>query len=521
MRKITALLLAVMMMAALLPAAVAEEKALWFEDGLEISVFASTWAPHNIEDEQFTPFPAIKEATNVSFKFDWRAQNDDYATQLGTLLGMGMENLPDMINPESYGIMNLVNEGAIVPLDDYLAEYGPNIVAAVGEENLATWRAGDGHIYTITGVIKIPGAMTNMIRKDWLDALGMEIPTTWDEYLTMWRAFRDNDCNGDGDPTNEIPLAYNTDANGEQSLIGLLNAFGIKCSKDCQFCVMPDGTYGLVYDHPEYPAFLEAVQALRAEGILDSEFGSRDQSTLFTVMDSGLVGNAWTWSERASVSSTALRSSGDEDALWQTVVPIPGPKGEQHNYSRDWKYTSWCITANCDEQKIIDIIKFFNWYFSEEGYTIANFGKEGVTFDYVDGKPVMRPEVVAKGFTSARELGLDYMPFPHYRLQESFMQCLVNGQSYEDLTEQVKSFYDGLFVINNPYFYSLPPVLDTEAYVEYHADLIKSGVCVLRDQCIAGQITVDEFFAAYEELKEEGLQEVIDQGNEAYQILAQ
>jgi len=268
MRKRIAMLLAVMLLAALLPTAFAEDKALWFEDGLELSVFGTTWAPHNIEEEEFTPFPAIKEATNVSFKFDWR-QKTDYETQLGTLLGMGIENLPDLINPESYGIMNLVNEGAIVPLDEYLEEYGPNIIAAVGEENMVTWRAGDGHIYTITGVVKIPGAMTNMIRKDWLDALNLEVPTTWDEYLTVWRAFRDNDCNGDGDPTNEIPLAYNTDANGEQSMIGLLNAFGIKCSKDCQFTVMDDGTYGFVYDHPRYPEFLEAVQMLYKEGILD------------------------------------------------------------------------------------------------------------------------------------------------------------------------------------------------------------------------------------------------------------
>lgn len=520
MKKSIAMLLAILLLAALLPAAVAEDKALWFEDGLELSVFGTTWAPHNIEEEEFTPFPAIKEATNVSFKFDWR-QKTDYETQLGTLLGMGIENLPDLINPESYGIMNLVNEGAIVPLDEYLEEYGPNIIAAVGEENMVTWRAGDGHIYTITGVVKIPGAMTNMIRKDWLDALDLEVPTTWDEYLAVWRAFRDNDCNGDGDPTNEIPLAYNTDANGEQSMIGLLNAFGIKCSKDCQFTVMDDGTYGFVYDHPRYPEFLEAVQMLYKEGIIDKEFASRDQSSLFTIMDSGLVGNAWTWAERASVSSTALRSSGDEDALWLSLTPIPGPYGDQHTYSRDWKYTSYCVSANCDEQKIIDIVKFFNWYFSEEGYTIANYGKEGVNFDYVDGKPVMRPEVVATGFTSARELGLDYMPFPHYRLQDSFMQCLTNGLAYDELTEQVQSFYDGLFVINEPYFYSLPPTLDTEEYVEYHSELIKSGVCVLRDQCIAGQITVEEFFEGYAELKEEGLQEVIEAGQAAYAIIAQ
>ena len=48
----------------------------------------------DVRNEEFTPFPAIKEATNVSFKFDWRQQSD-YNTQLGTLLSGGLENLPD------------------------------------------------------------------------------------------------------------------------------------------------------------------------------------------------------------------------------------------------------------------------------------------------------------------------------------------------------------------------------------------------------------------------------------------
>ena len=51
MKKRIAMLLAVLLLAALLPAAVAEDKALWFEDGLELSVFGTTWAPHNIEEE--------------------------------------------------------------------------------------------------------------------------------------------------------------------------------------------------------------------------------------------------------------------------------------------------------------------------------------------------------------------------------------------------------------------------------------------------------------------------------------
>ena len=65
----------------------------------------------------------------------------------------------------------------------------------------------------------------------------------------------------------------------------------------------------------------------------------------------------------------------------------------------------------------------------------------------------------------------------------------------------------------------MPPTLETSAYNEYRGELIigSSGVCALRDQCVAGQVSVDDFFAKYEELKSRGLEEVIEEGNEAYQ----
>ena len=107
-----------------------------------------------------------------------------------------------------------------------------------------------------------------MVRQDWLDDLGMDTPETWEDWLSYWRGVRDNDLNGNGDPADEIPLALAQSADGERSLTQLLNAFGIAASNDTQFCLLDDGTYTMVYEHPRYPAFLEAVAGLYAEGLL-------------------------------------------------------------------------------------------------------------------------------------------------------------------------------------------------------------------------------------------------------------
>ena len=492
---------------------------LYFENGLEITGMGIHYNNYPTEFDGCYYFPAIKALTNATINIDWRVV-DNYATQIATTLASG--KLPDIIvaGNAGSGVMNLVSEGAVVPLDDYI-DLMPNIVAAVGEDRMAAWRQADGHIYTIPTIVDVPGSQSVMIRQDWLDQLGMEAPTTWDGWVAMWRAFKENDMNGNGDKTDEIPLALEQGENGERCMASLLNAFGIKASADCQFCLLDDGTYTMVYEHPRYKEFLQAVQDLYKEGLIDSEFSTRTQAELFTVMDSGLVGSTMTWAERAKLSSYSNQEAGDADALWTCVTPITGPYGDQCTQERAAVTSVWCITqAAADAGKVEDIVKLFNWNYSEEGINLYNYGIEGETYDIVDGQAVLKPEVVADGFVGYRLLGMEYEPFGGKWLTNAFMQCLFSGATVEDLDAPSASFYSGLAVVNQGFYYPMPKTLETDAYVEYRAEMITTGVCPLRDQAIAGQITVDDFVTKYENLKTQGLQEVIDAGTAAYALLS-
>jgi len=482
---------------------------------MNITVTAQHWAPHPLPAEDSIIFKTIAETQNVKFTFDWR-QASDYGAQVATLLASG--KLPDLLDPSGYGIMALVKEGAIIQLDGYLEKYGKNIIAAIGESNMASWKSADGHIYNIPGIyMNLKGAQSMMIRKDWLDKLNLKEPSTWNEWLTVWRAFRDNDMNGDGDKSNEIPLCLEAGDNGERSMASLLCAFGIQASEDTQFCIY-QGRYIPVYEHPRYLEFLEAVAGLYKEGILDKEFTTRTMNEQFKIMDNGLCGSTMTWAERASISTTVNREAGNRNALWKCVAPIKGPYGDQSTQARDWRCTpGLCITISAEKAgKVEGIIKFFDWFFSAKGIELYSFGVEGKTFDYVSGKPVLKPAIIANRFTSMRAAGLDYEPFPGIWTVEAYMQCLTSGQSYNQLPDMVQSFYDGLFTVNNDYFYFQPDTLETDAYVSNRASLITTGVCVLRDRCIAGQITPAQFKSQYDALKGRGFQAIIDQGAAAY-----
>jgi protein TonB len=84
---------------------------------------------------------------------------------------------------------------------------------------------------------------------------------------------------------------------------------------------------------------------------------------------------------------------------------------------------------------------------------------------------------------------------------DSYMQILTGGKSYEELTEPMKYFYDALY-LNDPYFFTLVPLFDTESYIEYGAEF-KSKLTGIFAQTVVGELTVDEFYAQYEAIKAE------------------
>jgi putative aldouronate transport system substrate-binding protein len=517
MKKVLALVLAAMVLLSLGTVVAEKSPNLYFDKELSIKGMGIHFNNYPTAFDGTFYFPTILERTNARVEIDWRVI-ENYGTQVATLLASG--ELPDILVAGDYGVTNLASEGAIIPLDDYL-DLIPNIVAAVGEKRMANWRSADGHIYTIPTIVDVPGSQSVMIRQDWLDALGMKAPETWEEWLALWRGIRDQDMNGNGDLNDEIPLALEKGANGERCLASLLNAFGIACSADTQFCVLEDGTYTLVYEHPRYPEFLQAVQDLYKEGLLDQEFATRTQAELFTAMDSNLVGTCMTWAERAKLSTLTNREGGDANALWACVPPITGPHGDRMTQERAAVTGVWCITTAAEKAgKVEDILKLFNWNFSEEGIILYNYGIEGVHHDLVDGKRVLRPEYISKGFVDYRLAGMEFEPFGGKWLTDAFTQCLFAGKSLQELDDAAQAFYNGLAVVNNGFYYSMPQTLATEAYTEYAAETINTGVCVIRDQCIAGQISVDEFFKQYEAFKPVGLQEILDKGAEAYAKLS-
>ena len=138
---------------------------------------------------------------------------------------------------------------------------------------------------------------------------------------------------------------------------------------------------------------------------------------------------------------------------------------------------------------------------------LYNYGIEGLTYNVVEGVPTLNLEIVKNGFTDYRTIGMECEPFGGLWETNAFMQCLFAGETLENLNAAYKSFWNGLNSegVNKGHYYPMPPTLETEAYIEYRGELIIGSAGILCAISVAGQLSVDDFFAKYEELKGRGL----------------
>lgn len=470
------------------------------DDEYDFTIMTSYWTPFDPENNLVK---YVEDATGLKVKIDYQLSSD-YATKVNSVLMGG--DIPDVII--GVGATSLLDQGAIIPLTEYYTEeYMPNILAGLTESDYVYLKnASDGEIYSFPYKHDMPEAMSFIIRTDWLEKLNLEKPQSWDEWVNVWRAFRDNDVNGNGDATDEVPFTGNA--------YSLMPAFGIVVSCQSQgnyVTTMPDGSYNLLWEHPNYRTYLENMAMMYSEGLLDVEFASRSLTESYAVMNSGIGGSMQAFAEQSLTTTTALREI-NPDEKCECIEPVAGPLGDKLIPARSTISQKGCVTVN-GADKIEKICKFFDYLWSEDGMTLMNYGVEGVHFNYdANNKPkIVSPYV--DSFANARGAGINFQMLPTCWTVDSYTQILTQGKTYEELSDANQFFYDGLF-LNDPYFANLAPQLTTDAYSEYNADIIPA-IKELQANAITGRISIDDFFAGYEALKPMGLQAIIEANAQA------
>ena len=400
MKKVLSFLCALAMLASLVSFAVAEEpvEITYFRQELNRNVAAyyseTAW------------FQELENRLNIKLTILGPASSDDYNTAVNAMLVSG--EYPDLLyfdwTQYSGGAMAGVEDGVIVPISE-IPEYKekvPNWFKVI-EENDEVRRAvtqDDGSIVTFCHWepnIARSAYWGYAIRKDWLDRLGLAVPTTVDEAYEVLKAFKEQDANGNGDPNDEIPFSCcNWWGTAHPGFDTLAAAFSLKVNVMYRDPQAGKITYWTEYNNGEnFKAYVETMRKWYEEGLIDEEFVSQkydgwtakitgDKVDMFFCFPDSV--GSWEDSIKQTLKDNAYGNP--DDVCIYGLVPLKGIDGVPYTYDNDNAMVSFAganqptviTTAAVKNGHIEKCLELLNYLYSEEGSELNNWGVEGVSY---------------------------------------------------------------------------------------------------------------------------------------------
>ena len=285
---------------------------------IELTVLTMRWGDMGDSFTQNQWLIDLEERTNI--RINWQVvSSSDWPEQRGIMLAS--RRLPDIIMGHmTFGDADIMNNLEFFhPLDDLIERYMPNYRRAM--ELVPTLRNisvfPDGRIYSLARNLPARPQTRNhpVINRQWLDELGLEIPTTIDELTDVLRAFRDMGPIGG---SRRFPLSFHGSIH-----IDLLNPFGITDIHE-SFMTVRDGVPFFWPASPEYREALRWVRQLWVEGLIDPETFTQDFAMLTgkRLNPSGpQIGMSFEWTHDAVFGHWSYQ--------YVAIPPIAGPDGRR------------------------------------------------------------------------------------------------------------------------------------------------------------------------------------------------
>ena len=353
----------------------------------EMSVWSVLAAELPIDPESSEVWNAVEE--RVGIDLEWNMISTEIKDEQFSLI-MASGDLPDIISYyEGRGGYAAINrfgeEGAFVPLQDLIEEHAPNLrqILLDDPEIRRTITAQDGNIYYVPMMAAINAARGWFIRYDWLEAVGLDVPTTTDELYEVLVAFRDGDPNGNG-LEDEVPLVFRR--RGDDAFYNI-RALAYAFDADMDW-VVRNGRVVFGPSEPQYRDYLAYIQRLYGEGLIDREVLTRTGNPRTELFSDDRAGAIHDWfASTANLNDTL----GGEIAGFELRHFSPPVGTVDEPYTRIQMSTvrndgAWAIsTTNPDP---VAAIRFFDFIYSDEGTRLMNFGVAGVHHELEGGVPV-------------------------------------------------------------------------------------------------------------------------------------
>lgn len=353
-----------------------------------------------------------EEATNIHI--EWSEVPTSGWTERMNIL-FSTNSLPDMILGE---VVASQNYEQLLAFDDYLEDYAPNTVQFLKDrpEYDAALRAPDGLIHSLpTGDEAYPNQVDAKmwINVEWLDNLGLEMPTTTAEFEEVLYAFKNDDPNGNGEQ-DEIPLTFREVWGWAQGAETFFGPFGV-IENSAHVFVNDEDTVVFSPAEEGYRDALRWFNKLYEDEVLDSEAFIMS-SEEYAVRDGGrdIVGVFAGYNP-----SEVGVDNGEDGDRYQGLPALVGPNGDQMvGFNYILREEGFSISLDAEHPEAL--VRWYDYVNSSQEMTLIwGRGAEGEFWEWAendDGETV--PMFIERTAEEWNELG--YTSRAEYRNAESF-----------------------------------------------------------------------------------------------------
>ncbi|MDF2923475.1 MAG: family 1 extracellular solute-binding protein [Paenibacillaceae bacterium] len=450
------------------------------------------------------------DPNNIKLEFVPVPRNQEVA-KLNVLMATG--DAPDIVFAYDLNtVNNYVKSGGLTDVGSLIDQYGPNLKKFLGTEVLS-YGLFTGKQYSIPAKRTLQYTQSSYIRKDWLDKLGLPVPTTTEQFYNAMKAFKEKDPGNTGGKV--IPFGFSAlGGSGINTPIVLASSFVEKLSEE-DFYALSTTRPVLELMKPGFKNGVQFLNKMNHEGLIDSDFAlDKDGKTFEKNVANGLVG-AFT----AVAAHPTLMGPGNLFDTLKKNVPgaayvamDPFTNSEGKHPKNIYGPSGMHIMIPKASKRAVEAIKYLDWMSQQDVlFTLTN-GIEGQHYTLENGYPkAITTDEAKQTFYNNVDIAIVVNGKDFGSLEKNIEATTLAFPDYKDIAKQsiLNALADGY---TEPRFER--PI---EAENKYNKTLVDKSQEAIVKSILAKP---EEFSKIYDALSQEflklGGQAVIDERREAY-----
>ncbi len=440
-------------------------------------------------------------------------------------------DFPDMINTYwknySGGGAQAIEDGVIIGLKKYMEDYAPNyydwMEGKKGKENDYVYKkesiTDKGDYYGFK-TLKIGGEVGHsgpFIRKDLLDKWGFDVPVTIDDWEEILKVAKKE---GYRKPVTGIKEYFNLEWGVYH---GFNSAWNI-----AKGVYVNDGKVVYGPFQKEYKEYVAKMADWFKKGYMDIDYITNKNEDIAGNMcnDISIAAFGYVGGDMGKILPAAKEKNPDFE-----LVACPFPVLNEGDTSWVQEYESMsnepctAISVQCgqeNEDRYKEAIRWCDYFYSEEGAILANFGVEGVTYTIEKGEDGKDHYVYTDSITDHEKIGAHSVEaaMHHFFMGQpglfGFEDYTAGFYPYPQQIHALKVWNQNYNEAKNHKFPNVPLTtkeLETKAHMETY---VQNNLNATLSNIIMGKEPMSNYDAAVQKAKDEGFTDYLKMMQKAY-----